>query len=969
MAFERLSEAAQWRDLFQALDHVELWLSRWRKDGSLRPEQYEAMTRSVAERRQGWQKRQADLHPAPAEAELPPGHVGESPASSTLRYWVYLERILPRLAGARPLTLVQVHSLHAEIRERRAALASQLPPDDVAVVRPTPPAEEPILYGQVVPDRPTRAMARKVQRPSVLEIVLDPRNAQWLLIFGGLLMTVGLVILLWVNNLVHAPLVAALLGTINLAVLAVGWYLLRKTSHVTAGNGLTLLACLILPLNLWHWHANDLVTVDRHLWLAALGIAALYAVSAYLVRHENFVVVFMGGVTLTGLLFLADLPPSPARFWEIAAPATLLVVLGLAAIHAERLFPEAEGPFSRRRFGLAFFFSGQALLGAGLLLVFVAQVAGDWLYAPVFKRVFVSLHAEPSPIVGELRWLAILLVAAGTYACLYSDLVVRRLGVYVYIAAFLLMWLLVLCLQYFHLGLGIDLAMMVLALTALVLNVLFASKLRDYPAMRAVPYLGVLLPALAMVLAIAVYVNALSPDLRSVWKLEHASWGYVAALALTAISCRVGAHLYRRTQPELATVYHFGAAGALLLGATALLATLGLERWQEHAPLLILVPIAYLVAARLYRGTAAERPVVWVANVGAGVMLLSSVASAFAGFTQFVSQQPLNLMLALFFLEVCIFYALAAGLFRQPAAVHCATAAACAALWQALTYLGVPGEYYAVVFAVAGLALLACYRLALLEEYAGGRFAAEAFQAANTLLILAFVFTFGLAPDRLSHHAPAGHYIGLCVAMTLVGIGCFLLVLEPGWRLAYGIVTLAQAALTFLVLTILSELTPWQKLEVFFVCVGLLLLVAGHVGWSREKERESELVSLALVFGSLLVGLPLAVAAEIDRVSNQWRWLNELGFLAAGVLLLASGIVCQLKSTTVTGATLTVLYFLSLLIFIPWGRLNDVALFILGGGGVVFATGLLLSVFRERLAALPERYRNREGMFHVLKWR
>ena len=123
-------------------------------------------------------------------------------------------------------------------------------------------------------------------------------------------------------------------------------------------------------------------------------------------------------------------------------------VLGLLAIHAERAFPEQEGPFGRRRFGLAFFWSGQALLAAGLLLLFGAQLAGDWLYEPVFRDLYQHLHAQPSPVVGELRLLALALVLAGTYAYVYSDLVVRKLGVYVYIAAFTACWLLVLCLEY-----------------------------------------------------------------------------------------------------------------------------------------------------------------------------------------------------------------------------------------------------------------------------------------------------------------------------------------------------------------------------------------------------------------------------------------------------------------------------------------------------------------------------------------
>ena len=85
------------------------------------------------------------------------------------------------------------------------------------------------------------------------------------------------------------------------------------------------------------------------------------------------------------------------------------------------------------------------------------------------------MKARPSPIVGELRWLALLLVVAGTYAYIYSDLVVRRVGVYVHIAAATLLWALVLSLQLLNIALGMDALIAVLALTALAVNV-FASQ-------------------------------------------------------------------------------------------------------------------------------------------------------------------------------------------------------------------------------------------------------------------------------------------------------------------------------------------------------------------------------------------------------------------------------------------------------------------------------------------------------------
>jgi hypothetical protein len=39
------------------------------------------------------------------------------------------------------------------------------------------------------------------------------------------------------------------------------------------------------------------------------------------------------------------------------------------------------------------------------------------------------------------------------------------------------------------------------------------------------------------------------------------------------------------------------------------------------------------------------------------------------------------------------------------------------------------------------------------------------------------------------------------------------------------------------------------------------------------------------------------------------------------------------------------------------------------GGGVIFGTGLLLSIYRDRLLMLPDKIKRREGVFRVLSWR
>ena len=97
--------------------------------------------------------------------------------------------------------------------------------------------------------------------------------------------------------------------------------------------------------------------------------------------------------------------------------------------------------------------------------------------------------------------------------------------------------------------------------------------------------------------------------------------------------------------------------------------------------------------------------------------------------------------------------------------------------------------------------------------------------------------------------------------------------------------------------------------------------------------------------------------------------MNEIEFLFVSVLLLVSGAVFRLKFTTVVGSISTALYFLTLLIFVPWSRLSTIATLIIIGGGLLFGFGLILAFFRDRLLTLPERIQKREGIFMVLNWR
>ncbi len=596
---------------------------------------------------------------------------------------------------------------------------------------------KPVKHSDAAQDDLTPADAGRVPpwRP-LLEALLDPRNIRWLLAFGAGLLVLGLVLYLYAAGVFDNPVVVAgLLGAGTLGLLFTGWAVLRRTRYQTAGRALTLLACLVLPLNLWFYHAQGLhpFTLYEQLWVAALACCALYAASAWLLRDAAFVPVLVGGVTLTSLLILGQVD-GPEQFWQITHPAILLVVLGLVTLHVERAFPlSEEGPFTRQRFGLAFFWSGHVVLGLGLLLVLLAQLYGvayqfdPWLAVQDFPA--------PAPLATEfsLKVLALLFVLAGAYAYLWSDLVVRRLGAYVYPAAFCLLWAEALALDLLQVRLTAELVLVILAVTALAAN---------------------------LVLRFAARRGAAGP-------------------VRTALRC----------------------GNALL-------------------------------------------------------------ALAFAG-----------------------------------------------------------GALLTVSRLVTGQAE---HKAALLEM----------------LLALAAVALAAAAAAR-----------------------------ETAWRRAHVVASVAQGVLAVLVLVVLGDLTLGQKLEVGAAVLGLALLVLGHVGLFREDGRRSDLVSISLFLGSGLLAIPLSIAVVTWRTWGLFHWPDELALLAAGVLLLATGFMLRLRSTTVAGAAQLLLYLVTLLIYLPWSQWDLAAVFLMVGGGAVFLTGLLLSVYRERLLALPERVRRREGIFRVLSWR
>ena len=99
-------------------------------------------------------------------------------------------------------------------------------------------------------------------------------------------------------------------------------------------------------------------------------------------------------------------------------------------------------------------------------------------------------------------------------------------------------------------------------------------------------------------------------------------------MLITAIACRIGAHLYRHTIPWLSATYIFGAAAATLVGVAGLLSIYDIKTWDKLGPVLMVIPILYAIAARLYRGHALENPLVWAGQAATAVMLVAVLAAS-----------------------------------------------------------------------------------------------------------------------------------------------------------------------------------------------------------------------------------------------------------------------------------------------------------------------------------------------------
>jgi hypothetical protein len=185
----------------------------------------------------------------------------------------------------------------------------------------------------------------------------------------------------------------------------------------------------------------------------------------------------------------------------------------------------------------------------------------------------------------------------------------------------------------------------------------------------------------------------------------------------------------------------------------------------------------------------------------------------------------------------------------------------------------------------------------------------------------------------------------------------------------YFALTIGQIAIGLLTVAQYSTLALPRKAELFSVLAGLVMLVVGYVLWYREQNNKGSGASACLLIGALLAGLPPAIFALINRFGFQVSFGDELTLMTIAVLMFLTGMMSRVRATTLIGGALLVGHLIMLVVFAGMEAQLAVGAHVAIGGATLFAVGLALSVYRDRLLAMPERIKKRQGLFRVLAWR
>ena len=106
----------------------------------------------------------------------------------------------------------------------------------------------------------------------------------------------------------------------------------------------------------------------------------------------------------------------------------------------------------------------------------------------------------------------------------------------------------------------------------------------------------------------------------------------------------------------------------------------------------------------------------------------------------------------------------------------------------------------------------------------------------------------------------------------------------------------------------------------------------------------------------------------LPKLGIEVSFVDELTLLTIATVMFLTGIMSRLRATTFVGGGLLACHLATLIVFTGMRAQLALGAYVTIGGGLLFAVGVVLSVYRDRLLTMPERIRQRQGVFRVLAW-
>ncbi len=844
--------------------------------------------------------------------------------------------------------------------------------------------EDEIVDAELVPLKPPhddQTHWEPETRKSLIELVLSPYAMQWMMICGGGVLILGFVIWLWSVGMFESPIVvASLVGAVTIGTLTAGVAMVRLTRYQLAGRGVAMLGSIALPLNLWLYDAQGLITLDDggHLWIPAAMCCLIYAGVARVLKDSTFVYALVGGVVMTGMLFLAD--ETIGRFWTLTPPVTFLVVIGWISAFAERLFSADDGDFSRKKFGLAFQRAGLIVVTSGLALLLGNHAAlwiNWWLGDPVW-----SLVSNQPQKIWALGIIASSMVGFGLQA------VAKQSRVYRVATITLLGWLILVTLDVLSITMSVSHLAIAIAVLTIVGNVVLAMLQAGKSAKMKPTTLGQTITKTvdeySLVATCVIGLLALLqflvqfPFPKGIVFFGPLDWVAVCQIFSAGLAaCAFGFRAMITSQGKNSETARLMTGAGPVLMTAGLLTAINIQSFMsvQAAIGLALAFPALVAAASIF----AKKSVVKDALQLMTVVLMTShlvirgVVAAVAESQIF--DFPALQWSAVLFGSAAVYRIISAGKARSASRVMsylCATFA-----------VALVGHHFGFAFGfclvLAPMIVGTAMRVHASSAQVGKLSSSDANNDSWPLTANLFVLGSGIGGVlmALSHWFSSDATSALMLVM-LVQLVCLtltsLLTPNQAWRAAFRALIVATVGACICVLDGWLNIQGWQRLELYSLLGGAILLVLGHITWMREDGQTDDFASASLVTGSFLVAAPLAVGLLVYRLGlatgANWMLFHEMTTIVAALTLFGTGVLARLRATTISGAGLLGIYLLSLLTLIRLpDQLQNVSVMMMVGGGVLFVAALLMSIYRDRLMSLPTRIREGKGVFQILKWR